>query len=147
PLLGKWCIGKKLVPPDQQTAAGLAHRVVAAQRNPIRTVVSSVEQIGDVSGEIIRCWHSTENTKTGCSPQANLFFPAKSGKKRVLQLCKFTQVRQTFSSSCSSSSSFSIIGSSITKTRPMWLRRQPRRVYLSPSVVNGSIPARFPAST
>jgi hypothetical protein len=55
-----------------------------------------VQLIAKITGKIIAGAHEEKLPRNGCSPKANLFFPAKSGKKRVLQSVRIIHSRKDF---------------------------------------------------
>src|SRR6266508_4447562 len=80
------CVGKELVPPGQQPSAGLPQRMIPAHRNAISAVVGALKSIGQVARQVVCSCHVLRLSKPAVRRQANLFFPALSGKKCVLLL-------------------------------------------------------------
>src|SRR6266545_3167072 len=78
------CVGKELVPPGQQPSAGLPQRMIPAHRNAISAVVGALKSIGQVARQVVCSCHVLRLSKPAVRRQANLFFPALSGKKCVL---------------------------------------------------------------
>jgi hypothetical protein len=61
-----------------------------------------LQAIAKITGKIIGGAHKETLSRNGCSPKANLFFPAKSGKKRVVLFTRIAHFWQSFSLSVSS---------------------------------------------
>ena len=80
PCLCQRRLGIELVPPSQQTATGLAHREITAQRNAIHAVIRSLEQLSDIAREIIRCRHESNDTKPAVRRRRTSFSERSLGK-------------------------------------------------------------------
>jgi hypothetical protein len=61
---GRWHARMQLMPPGEQTATGLTHRVVTAQGDAVHTVAGAGEQIGKAGREVAGRWHGRHATKT-----------------------------------------------------------------------------------
>jgi len=64
PLLIQGCTGAELVPPGQKTATGLAHEKVAVEDDTIDTIVTAIQQIGDIRRKFVRQAHGQKHTST-----------------------------------------------------------------------------------
>src|SRR6266540_6534133 len=91
------CVGKELVPPGQQPSAGLPQRMIPAHRNAISAVVGALKSIGQVARQVVCSCHVLRLSKPAVRRQANLFFPALSGKKCVLLCLKISPPCPNFS--------------------------------------------------
>src|SRR5215472_3301847 len=96
PFLCQFNARTELIPPRQQATTGLTHREITPQGNAIDAVVGSIEQVSDISRELIRCRHEPMIQKSPVRRRRTSFSQQSLGKSVHYYRSNFAQLAQSF---------------------------------------------------